>query len=90
MTDTITRVRRIISEHLCLEEGKFTDDSDLSDMQADTLDRVEILMAIEDEFRIEISDEEAEANIAQDSTIATLAAYVDQVLAKTEEKIPAR
>ena len=55
------RLKRIISDQLGVEpaeivpEAKFTDD-----LGADSLDQVELVMAIEEEFEIEIPDEEAE------------------------------
>ena len=57
----ITRVQRIVSEQLGVSEeeiklkASFTDD-----LGADSLDTVELVMAFEEEFKVEISDEEAE------------------------------
>ena len=55
------RIRDIIIEQLQVEESDVNMDTNLmKDLSADSLDAVEIIMAIEDEYRIEIPDEEAE------------------------------
>ncbi len=57
------KVKSIIIEQLGLDdEDKLTLEASLmKDLEADSLDAVEIIMAIEDEFDIEVSDEDAEA-----------------------------
>ena len=60
------KVKDIIIEQLQVDESEVTMDTNLmKDLSADSLDAVEIIMAIEDEYEIEIPDEEAEkfANI---------------------------
>ena len=53
--------KEIIMEQLQVEESEITMETNLmKDLSADSLDAVEIIMAIEDEFGIEIPDEEAE------------------------------
>lgn len=55
------KIRSIIMEQLSVEESLVTMDTNLmKDLEADSLDAVEIIMAIEEEFDIEIPDEEAE------------------------------
>ncbi len=55
------KVREIIVEQLGVEESAVTSETSLmKDLEADSLDAVEIIMAIEDEFEIEIPDEDAE------------------------------
>jgi acyl carrier protein len=55
------KVREIIVEQLGVEESAVTSETSLmKDLEADSLDSVEIIMAIEDEFEIEIPDEDAE------------------------------
>ena len=55
------KIRTIISEHLGIDEDKMNPHSTLGeDLEADSLDAVEIIMALEDEFSIEIPDEAAE------------------------------
>ena len=55
------KVRDIIAEQLEVDENSITPETNLmKDLEADSLDAVEIIMAIEDEFGIEIPDEQAE------------------------------
>ena len=55
------KIREIIIEQLQVDESEVTMDTNLmKDLSADSLDAVEIIMAIEDEYGIEIPDEEAE------------------------------
>ncbi|MBP2026724.1 acyl carrier protein [Acetoanaerobium pronyense] len=55
------KVRFIIADHLGLDEEKISLDTTITeDLEADSLDAVEIIMAIEDEFSIEIPDEQVE------------------------------
>lgn len=55
------KVKKLIAEQLDVEESEITLESSFQeDLDADSLDVVELIMAIEDEFDIEISDEEAE------------------------------
>ena len=55
------KVREIIVEQLGVDESDVTMDTHLmKDLEADSLDAVEIIMAIEDEYGIEIHDEDAE------------------------------
>lgn len=56
-----TRVVKIVSEQLGVAEEKVTTESKfMADLGADSLDTVELVMALEDEFDCEIPDEEAE------------------------------
>lgn len=58
---TFEKIRSIIVEQLSVDESMVTMDTNLmKDLEADSLDAVEIIMAIEEEFDIEIPDEEAE------------------------------
>lgn len=61
MASVEERVKEIISEQLGLEKEDIqTEASFIDDLGADSLDIVEMIMTIEDEFDIEISDEDAE------------------------------
>ncbi len=56
------RVRAIICEQLGMQRAKLNDtDSIVTDLGADSLDVVELTMAIEDDFDMEIPDDEAES-----------------------------
>ncbi|PLY02513.1 MAG: acyl carrier protein [Desulfuromonas sp.] len=55
------RVKQIVAEQLGVEEDQVTDSASfMEDLGADSLDTVELVMALEEEFDIEISDEDAE------------------------------
>ena len=56
------KVKKIVADHLGVEEAKVTEEASfIDDLGADSLDTVELVMAFEEEFEIEIPDEEAEA-----------------------------
>lgn len=59
--DNHDRVRKTIAEQLGVGEDQVTPEKNLTaDLGADSLDRVELVMAVEDEFGIEITDEDGE------------------------------
>lgn len=59
--DIFDRVKRIIVDRLGVEEAEIKPESSFKeDLGADSLDVVELVMELEDEFEIEISDEDAE------------------------------
>ena len=61
MSDTADRVKRIVVEHLGVEEDKVSEGASfIDDLGADSLDTVELVMAFEEEFGIEIPDDAAE------------------------------
>ena len=61
MSDTLERVRKIVIEHLDADPEKVTDKAAfIDDLGADSLDNVELVMAFEEEFDIEIPDDAAE------------------------------
>ncbi|MBB6735533.1 acyl carrier protein [Cohnella zeiphila] len=61
MSDVYERVKRIVVERLGVEEAEVTSEANFKDdLGADSLDVVELVMELEDEFDLEISDEDAE------------------------------
>ena len=61
MSDTAERVKKIVVEHLGIEEEKVNEGASfIDDLGADSLDTVELVMAFEEEFGIEIPDDAAE------------------------------
>jgi len=59
--EVMEKVKKIIVDQLGVEENKVKEDSSfIDDLGADSLDIVELIMAFEEEFDIEISDEDAE------------------------------
>ena len=71
---TFDKIKGIIAEQLGVEEDAISMETNLmKDLEADSLDAVEIIMAIEDEFDIEIPDEDAE----KFQTVADIVSYVE-------------
>ncbi|MCF2971707.1 acyl carrier protein [Synechococcus sp. Nb3U1] len=74
--DVYSRVRKIVSDQLGVEDGKVTPEANFqNDLGADSLDTVELVMAFEEEFDLEIPDEDAEG-------IATVQDAVDYISKK--------
>ena len=73
MADTLDRVKSIVVEELAVDEGEVTAEASfIDDLGADSLDVVELIMAFEEEFELEIPDEDAEE-------IATIQDAVDYI-----------
>jgi len=69
------RVQSIVAERLGVDEEKVTREAEfIGDLNADSLDLVEVIMAMEQEFDLEIKDEDAE-NIR---TVADAVQYIDE------------
>lgn len=61
MSDISERVKKIVVDHLGVDDAKVTEGASfIDDLGADSLDTVELVMAFEEEFGVEIPDEAAE------------------------------
>jgi len=59
--DVSNKVKKMVADHLGVDEAKVTEEANfIDDLGADSLDTVELVMAFEEEFGSEISDNEAE------------------------------
>lgn len=75
MSDIADRVKKIVVEHLGVEEDKVTEAASfIDDLGADSLDTVELVMAFEEEFGVEIPDDAAE----KISTVSDAIKYIDE------------
>ena len=74
MSDVAEKVKKIISEHLGIDDmDKITDDAKfIDDLGADSLDTVELVMAFEEAFNVEIPDEKAETILTVGDAISHL------------------
>ena len=76
MTNTEEQVKKIVVDHLGIDESKVSLDSKfIDDLGADSLDTVELVMAFEEQFGIEIPDDAAE-------TISTVQNAIDFINSK--------
>jgi acyl carrier protein len=74
MSETADRVKKIVVEHLGVEGDKVTEEASfIDDLGADSLDIVELVMAFEEEFGVEIPDDAAE----KISTVKDAIDYID-------------
>ncbi|MGD8621091.1 MAG: acyl carrier protein [Anaerolineales bacterium] len=77
MADTFEDIKEIIVELLGVEEDKVTSDAKFrEDLEADSLDLVELIMAFEEKFGGEISDEDAQ----KITTVGEAVAYIEEHL----------
>ena len=75
MSETADRVKKIVVEHLGVEADKVTPEASfIDDLGADSLDIVELVMAFEEEFNVEIPDDAAE----KITTVKDATDYIDQ------------
>ena len=70
MSETEEQVKKIVVEHLGIDESKVTPSSKfIEDLGADSLDTVELVMAFEEKFNIEIPDDAAETILTVQNAI---------------------
>ena len=73
MSEVVERVKRIVIDRLGVDEAEVTLEASFKDdLGADSLDVVELVMELEDEFDMEISDEDAE----KITTVGEVVAYI--------------
>ena len=73
MSETADRVKKIVVEHLGVEADKVTESANfIDDLGADSLDTVELVMAFEEEFNVEIPDDAAESIVTVGDAIKFL------------------
>lgn len=73
--DTFEKISALLAEQLSIDEDKITMESDiLDDFDADSLDIVDMIMNLEDEFGVEVPDEEVE-NLR---TVGDVVRYIDE------------
>ena len=71
--DVSSKVKKIVADHLGIDEAKVTEESSfIDDLGADSLDTVELVMAFEEAFDVEIPDEKAEKILTVGDAISHL------------------
>ncbi len=84
MSDVAERVKKIVVEHLGVEADKVVDSANfIDDLGADSLDTVELVMAFEEEFSVEIPDDQAETIV----TVGDAIKYLEKASAKNSGRI---
>lgn len=79
MSDIAERVKKIVVEHLGVDPEKVNDKASfIEDLGADSLDTVELVMAFEEEFGVEIPDEDAQEITTVKAAINYLRKKMDQ------------
>jgi acyl carrier protein len=77
-TELETRLKKIIAEQLGVDEAQVVPSASFSDnLNADSLDLVELIMSLEEEFSVEIPDEEAEKILTVGDALNYLSAHAD-------------
>jgi acyl carrier protein len=74
MSETLDKVKEVVMDKLGVEESQITETAHfMDDLGADSLDTVELIMQLEEEFGIEIPDEDAE----KITTVGAAVEYID-------------
>lgn len=78
--ELLKKMKAIVADKLSISEDQVTEEASfIDDLGADSLDTVELVMALEDEFNMDIPDEEAEK-------LTTIGKAMDYVLARLSKK----
>lgn len=78
MSDVEERVKKIVAEQLSVGEDQVTGEASfVDDLGADSLDTVELVMALEEEFELDIPDEEAEKIVSVQDAINYIESHGD-------------
>ena len=72
---TFDKIKTLIADHLDIDEGEVTMETTFEDLGIDSLDTVELMMEVEDEFGIEVKAQEVGKSVKE------LVAYIDAKLA---------
>ncbi|KAI5066450.1 hypothetical protein GOP47_0019074 [Adiantum capillus-veneris] len=76
--ETVDKVIKIVTKQLAIKEGSVKAESKFEDLGADSLDQVEIVMALEEEFKINVDENGAEAI----STVQDAAELIEKAVSK--------
>lgn len=70
------RVKKVIAEQFCVDEAEVTNDKTFADFNGDSLDQVELVIALEDEFGIVIKEEDWDGIVSVQTAIDYIAKVV--------------
>jgi acyl carrier protein len=77
---TLERVRRHVAEVFHIPLDQITAETRIADLNLDSLDDVEFVMVLEEEFGLEIPDEEASTFFTETTTVGQLAEWIERWL----------
>jgi acyl carrier protein len=87
-TKVAKEVRKIISKQLCWDLSKVTPEASFDDdLGADSLDQVEILIALETKYGIEIHDDDADRFLVGKATVGEAIAFMERRLTQRSESV---